>query len=48
MIIAALDTGSAFEGMGASREALYSLLVEPAFLYFDGFICNAYRAYIVL
>jgi formate hydrogenlyase subunit 4 len=31
MIIAALDTGSAFEGMGASREALYSLLVEPAF-----------------
>jgi formate hydrogenlyase subunit 4 len=32
MIIAALDTGSAFEGMGASREALYSMLVEPAFL----------------
>ena len=31
MIIAALDTGSAFEGMGASREALYSMLVEPAF-----------------
>lgn len=31
MIIAALDTGSPFEGMGASREALYSLLVEPAF-----------------
>jgi len=31
MIIAALDTGSAFQGMGASREALYSLLVEPAF-----------------
>ncbi|WP_178377193.1 respiratory chain complex I subunit 1 family protein [Chryseolinea serpens] len=31
MIISSLDTGSAFEGMGASREALYSLLVEPAF-----------------
>ena len=30
-IIGALDTGSSFEGMGASREALYSLLVEPAF-----------------
>ena len=30
MIIAALDTGSSFEGMGASREALYSMLVEPA------------------
>ena len=31
MIIAALDTGSSFEGMGANREALYSMLVEPAF-----------------
>jgi len=31
MIIAALDTGSSFEGMGASREALYSMLAEPAF-----------------
>ena len=31
MIIAALDTGSPFEGMGANREALYSMLVEPAF-----------------
>ena len=30
-IISALDTGSSFGGMGASREALYSLLVEPAF-----------------
>lgn len=30
-IISALDTGSAFEGMGANREALYSMLVEPAF-----------------
>jgi formate hydrogenlyase subunit 4 len=31
-IIAALDTGSAFEGMGASREAWFSSLVEPALL----------------
>jgi len=30
-IIAAMDTGSSFEGMGASREALYSMLAEPAF-----------------
>jgi len=31
MIIAAMDTGSGFEGMGANREAFYSLLAEPAF-----------------
>ena len=30
-IISALDTGSSFGGMGASREALFSMLVEPAF-----------------
>ena len=30
LIISALDTGNSFEGMGASREALYSMLVEPA------------------
>lgn len=30
-ILAALDTGSSFEGMGANRETLYSMLVEPAF-----------------
>jgi formate hydrogenlyase subunit 4 len=30
MIIASFDTGSSFEGMGASREALYGLLIEPA------------------
>src|SRR5258708_5101193 len=35
-IIAALDTGSSFEGMGASREALYSLLAEPAFFILMG------------
>jgi formate hydrogenlyase subunit 4 len=31
MILAALDTGSSFEGMGANREAYYSMLAEPAF-----------------
>ncbi|HBC86954.1 MAG TPA: hydrogenase [Lentisphaeria bacterium] len=31
-VTAALDTGSAFEGMGASREVLYAALAEPAFL----------------
>ncbi len=31
-ITAALDTGSAFEGMGASREAWYSMLAEPALI----------------
>lgn len=31
MILAAMDTGSGFEGMGANREAFYSLLAEPAF-----------------
>lgn len=31
-ILAALDTGSSFEGMGASRESLISTLAEPALL----------------
>lgn len=36
MIISALDTGSSFEGMGASREALYSMFAEPAFFILMG------------
>ena len=32
MVIGALDTGSSFEGMGASREVLFSALAEPVFL----------------
>ncbi|MDR1243342.1 MAG: NADH-quinone oxidoreductase subunit H [Deltaproteobacteria bacterium] len=32
VILAALDTGSSFEGMGASREAVFSALAEPVFL----------------
>jgi len=35
-IISAIDTGSSFEGMGASREALYSMLAEPAFFLLIG------------
>lgn len=35
-IISAMDTGSSFEGMGASREALYSLFAEPAFFILIG------------
>ncbi len=30
-VLAALDTGSSFEGMGASREVWFSALAEPAF-----------------
>jgi len=36
MIIGAMDTGSGFEGMGANREALYSMLAEPAFFIIAG------------
>lgn len=32
LILAAMDTGSSFEGMGAAREALYGALVEPALM----------------
>jgi formate hydrogenlyase subunit 4 len=31
-VLAALDTGSSFEGMGASRDVLFSALSEPAML----------------
>ena len=33
LVLAAMDTGSSFEGMGASREALYGALVEPAIMF---------------
>lgn len=38
-IIAAMDTGSSFEGMGASREVSYTSLVEPAFFIIISSIC---------
>ncbi|GAB4281248.1 MAG: NADH-quinone oxidoreductase subunit H [Candidatus Rifleibacteriota bacterium] len=31
IVIAALDTGSSFEGMGSSREVFYGALAEPSF-----------------
>ena len=31
-VLAALDTGSSFEGMGASREVHFAALAEPALL----------------
>lgn len=40
MIIGAMDTGSSFEGMGANREALYSMLIEPAFFILAGSIAT--------
>ena len=37
-LLAALDTGSSFEGMGASREACFSTIIEPAFFVMMGSI----------
>jgi formate hydrogenlyase subunit 4 len=36
LILGALDAASSFEGMGAAREALYGMLVEPAFFVLAG------------
>lgn len=44
-IIAAMDTGSSFEGMGASREASYTSLVEPAFFIIISSICAIGHVY---
>lgn len=38
-VIAAMDTGSSFEGMGASREVSYTSLVEPAFFIIISSLC---------
>jgi formate hydrogenlyase subunit 4 len=38
MILSAMDVGSSFEGMGANREVLYSMLIEPAFFILMGSI----------
>lgn len=43
-VAGALDTGSSFEGMGASREVTFSALVEPAFFIIIasmGLLCGA-------
>ena len=44
-LISALDTGSSFEGMGASREACFSTLVEPAFFIMMGSIAALSQNY---
>jgi formate hydrogenlyase subunit 4 len=36
LILGALDTGSSLEGMGASREAIFSVLIEPVLLFMVG------------
>jgi formate hydrogenlyase subunit 4 len=36
IMLAALDTGSSFEGMGAAREAVFSSLLEPALFLVTG------------
>ncbi len=39
MMLGALDTGSSFEGMGASREATFSTLLEPILFLVAGALC---------
>lgn len=39
IMLAALDTGSPFEGMGAAREATFSTLLEPALFLILGALC---------
>jgi formate hydrogenlyase subunit 4 len=41
LILGALDTGSAFEGMGASREATFGALLEPVLFVVAGALCTA-------
>jgi formate hydrogenlyase subunit 4 len=41
MVIAALDTGSSFEGMGASREASFAAFAEPVLFLVLGALCVA-------
>ncbi len=36
LVIAALDTGSSFEGMGSAREITFSSIIEPAFFILVG------------
>jgi formate hydrogenlyase subunit 4 len=39
LMLGALDTGSSFEGMGASREATFSAILEPALFLVGGATC---------
>ncbi len=38
-LLSAMDTGSSFEGMGASREACFTTLVEPGFFIITASLC---------
>lgn len=38
-LLGATDTGSSFEGMGASREACFTTIIEPAFFIITASIC---------
>lgn len=44
-VIAAMDTGSSFEGMGGSREVSYTSLVEPAFFIIISSLCAIGKIY---
>lgn len=44
-VIAAMETGSSFEGMGSSREVSYTSLVEPAFFIIISSICTICKIY---
>lgn len=44
-VLASMDTGSSFEGMGASREVSYTSLVEPAFFITISSICALGKIY---
>lgn len=44
LMLAALDTGSAFEGLGASREATFSTLLEPALFLALAALCLSTRS----
>jgi len=41
LVAAALDTGSSFEGMGASREVTFATIIEPAFFILMGTLALA-------
>jgi formate hydrogenlyase subunit 4 len=40
LVLAALDTGSAFEGMGAAREATFSTVLEPVLFLVAAALCS--------
>ena len=44
-LLCAMDTGSSFEGMGASREACLTSLIEPAFFIITASACGACGIY---